>query len=42
MNSSATPNPLARRIFAASHLTGTFTLRSGVVSTEYFDKYMFE
>ena len=33
---------LARRIYAASHLTGTFTLRSGVVSHEYFDKYMFE
>src|SRR5262249_15345024 len=26
----------------ASHLTGTFTLRSGVVSNEYFDKYRFE
>jgi len=33
---------LAARIYAASHLTGTFTLRSGVVSNEYFDKYMFE
>ena len=33
---------LARRIYAASHLTGTFTLRSGAVSTEYFDKYRFE
>jgi orotate phosphoribosyltransferase len=33
---------LAARIHAASHLTGTFTLRSGVVSNEYFDKYMFE
>jgi orotate phosphoribosyltransferase len=33
---------LARQIYAASHLTGTFTLRSGVVSSEYFDKYMFE
>lgn len=33
---------LARRIYAASHLTGTFTLRSGVVSNEYFDKYRFE
>ena len=32
----------ARRIYAASHLTGTFTLRSGVVSHEYFDKYRFE
>ena len=33
---------LAARIYDASHLTGTFTLRSGVVSNEYFDKYMFE
>jgi len=33
---------LAHRIYAVSHLTGTFTLRSGVVSHEYFDKYMFE
>ena len=33
---------LARRIHAASHLTGTFTLRSGAVSNEYFDKYRFE
>jgi orotate phosphoribosyltransferase len=33
---------LAARIYAASHLTGTFTLRSGVVSDEYFDKYLFE
>jgi orotate phosphoribosyltransferase len=33
---------LAGRIHAAAHLTGTFTLRSGVVSDEYFDKYRFE
>jgi orotate phosphoribosyltransferase len=33
---------LARRIYDAAHLTGTFTLRSGVVSNEYFDKYRFE
>ncbi len=33
---------LAARIYAAAHLTGTFTLRSGVVSHEYFDKYRFE
>jgi orotate phosphoribosyltransferase len=33
---------LARRIFDCAHLTGTFTLRSGVTSTEYFDKYRFE
>lgn len=33
---------LARRIHAAAHLTGTFTLRSGATSHEYFDKYRFE
>ncbi|HEY2213957.1 MAG TPA: orotate phosphoribosyltransferase [Acidimicrobiales bacterium] len=33
---------LAGRMYAASHLTGTFTLRSGRVATEYFDKYRFE
>ena len=33
---------LARRIFEASHLVGSFTLRSGQVSNEYFDKYLFE
>jgi orotate phosphoribosyltransferase len=33
---------LARRIHAAAHITGTFTLRSGAVSHEYFDKYLFE
>jgi orotate phosphoribosyltransferase len=33
---------LAKRIYSASHLTGEFTLRSGVVSDEYFDKYRFE
>jgi orotate phosphoribosyltransferase len=33
---------LARRIYDRSHLTGEFRLRSGVVSDEYFDKYLFE
>lgn len=33
---------LARRIFDTAHLTGAFTLRSGSLSTEYFDKYLFE
>jgi orotate phosphoribosyltransferase len=33
---------LASKIYQASHLTGEFTLRSGMVSTEYFDKYRFE
>jgi orotate phosphoribosyltransferase len=33
---------LARDIVRVAHLTGTFRLRSGLVSTEYFDKYQFE
>ncbi|MFC2012213.1 orotate phosphoribosyltransferase [Chloroflexota bacterium] len=35
-------NELARKIFATSHLEGTFKLRSGQISNEYFDKYLFE
>ena len=37
-----TRDDLVRAIYDVSHLTGTFTLRSGVVSNEYFDKYRFE
>lgn len=37
-----THSDLARRIHAVSHLTGTFTLRSGRTASEYFDKYRFE
>ena len=33
---------LARRIYEVSHLRGRFVLRSGTVSDEYFDKYLFE
>ena len=33
---------LARQIYERTHLTGEFTLRSGAVSNEYFDKYLFE
>jgi orotate phosphoribosyltransferase len=33
---------LAREIHRASHLTGRFVLRSGAISHEYFDKYLFE
>nr|WP_211274531.1 orotate phosphoribosyltransferase [Paenibacillus oryzae] len=33
---------LAKEIYNVSHLTGEFLLRSGKVSTEYFDKYLFE
>lgn len=33
---------LARTIYERTHLTGEFRLRSGAVSNEYFDKYLFE
>jgi orotate phosphoribosyltransferase len=33
---------LARRVYEAAHLVGSFRLRSGAVSDEYFDKYLFE
>ena len=33
---------LAREIYKASYITGEFVLRSGQVSNEYFDKYLFE
>jgi orotate phosphoribosyltransferase len=33
---------LGRRIFAVSHISGAFLLRSGRRSAEYFDKYLFE
>ena len=33
---------LALSIYASSHITGEFVLRSGTVSNEYFDKYLFE
>ncbi|KRF18021.1 orotate phosphoribosyltransferase [Nocardioides sp. Soil797] len=37
-----TKTTLARDIDACCRLTGEFTLRSGQVSNEYFDKYLFE
>jgi orotate phosphoribosyltransferase len=37
-----TRDELAHAIGQRAHLTGTFTLRSGIVSNEYFDKYLFE
>ncbi len=37
-----TKQELGREIFKTSHLNGTFLLRSGVTSHEYFDKYQFE
>jgi len=33
---------LAARVYAASHLRGTFVLRSGRRADHYFDKYRFE
>jgi len=33
---------LAKEIYDIAHLTGIFTLRSGQISHEYFDKYLFE
>ncbi len=37
-----TREELACGIYRTSHLTGTFLLRSGTTSHEYFDKYLFE
>jgi len=39
---STTDTSLAADIDATCRLTGEFTLRSGQVSNEYFDKYLFE
>ncbi|HPP40798.1 MAG TPA: orotate phosphoribosyltransferase, partial [Candidatus Kapabacteria bacterium] len=33
---------LAKRIYEAAYITGSFVLRSGKISNEYFDKYRFE
>jgi orotate phosphoribosyltransferase len=33
---------LTQRVNSIARLTGTFTLRSGQIATEYFDKYRFE
>ena len=33
---------LAKKVFDTAHITGSFKLRSGVTSSEYFDKYRFE
>lgn len=37
-----THDQLAKRVYDVAHLTGSFLLRSGKTSTEYFDKYQFE
>jgi orotate phosphoribosyltransferase len=39
---SLSHDELADRINSVARLTGTFTLRSGQIATEYFDKYRFE
>jgi orotate phosphoribosyltransferase len=36
------PAELGERIYARARLTGEFRLRSGAVTEEYFDKYLFE
>ncbi len=41
MDGHADPD-LARDIDARCRLTGEFTLRSGQIASEYFDKYLFE
>lgn len=37
-----TKKEIAKKIYEKSHITGEFTLRSGQISNEYFDKYLFE
>ena len=39
---TCTKAKLARWLYSAAHLTGEFTLRSGKISNEYFDKYLYE
>jgi orotate phosphoribosyltransferase len=39
---AAAESALARDIDARCRLTGEFTLRSGTIASEYFDKYLFE
>jgi orotate phosphoribosyltransferase len=35
-------NTLAKKIYDVSNIKGRFRLRSGAISDEYFDKYLFE
>lgn len=37
-----TRDELCKLIYEVAHLKGTFKLRSGQISNEYFDKYLFE
>jgi len=39
---STNAETLAARVYARAHLSGEFRLRSGAISGEYFDKYLFE
>lgn len=42
MTTGTSDAALARRIYETAHLSGEFVLRSGNLSSEYFDKYLFE
>jgi orotate phosphoribosyltransferase len=42
MSPESSTGSLAHRVNVIARLTGTFTLRSGQIATEYFDKYRFE
>ncbi len=42
MTDTTPETSLARDVDACCRLTGEFTLRSGQVASEYFDKYLFE
>ncbi len=35
-------NQIAKWLYDVAHITGEFKLRSGLISNEYFDKYLFE
>lgn len=37
-----TDNKLAQQIYQTARITGEFLLRSGTISQQYFDKYLFE
>ncbi|GJQ64207.1 MAG: orotate phosphoribosyltransferase [Melioribacteraceae bacterium] len=37
-----TREELGKQIYNVAHITGEFLLRSGKISNEYFDKYLFE
>lgn len=42
INVDQVKSELAADVYRACHITGTFKLRSGLMSNEYFDKYLFE